>query len=249
LYARKLLLYKVPWENLPASGFAGEITLSDAGEIELLKNNGTQIELYNMQGGEFTASGEILYISSGSGCCAGNGPGQQYEIDGIRAFDTQNWREITRSNNRSCNCSAPRYFDFAYLGCDGAGSWSPQGLTIWDLDDGRAPNIRGQLHVLLFKYRLTGANRQVMTHFTNRIHMNSNIGSDGILPSNFPYQSDEALPGTSGKPFKTVPHAINYYPIWNGTHLVLKPGDYPTGGITLNKRMLITSEGGAATIK
>jgi hypothetical protein len=25
----------------------------------------------------------------------------------------------------------------------------PEGLTLWDLDDGRAPNIHGQLHVLL----------------------------------------------------------------------------------------------------
>ncbi len=248
LYPRKLLLYNIPWNILPQSGYLGQITLTDGGSQELLKGDGGQMELYNMQGGEFTPSGELLYISSGSGCCEGKGPGQQYEIDGIRAFETQTWREIARSNNRQCNCSAPRYFDFAYLGCDGAASWSPQGLTIWDLDNGRAPNISGQLHVMLFKFRAFGENRQVMTHFTNRVHIDQVNGIDATLPNNL---GDDSLPGTSLKPFKTFSHAINNYPIWNGAQAVLRSGyhNLPNGGITLNKRMLITSLGGTAIIR
>ncbi len=245
LYPRNLLLYNIPWEILSQSEYFGEIELGDKGTTELLKENGGQIELYNMQGGEFTPSGETLYISSGSGCCSGIGAGQQYEIDGIRAFNTLTWKEIERSNNRKCNCSAPKYFDFAYLGCDGAGSWSPQGLTIWDLDNGRAPNIRGQLHVMLFKYRVFGENRQVMMHYTNRLYVDARNGIDQPLGG----IGDDALPGTSSIPFKTLTHTINYYPIWNGTQITLRSGEYPTGPITINKRVLITSTGGAATIK
>ncbi|MBK6930616.1 MAG: hypothetical protein IPH12_06970 [Saprospirales bacterium] len=256
LYARKLLRYEIPWQSLPLSGYIGKISLISKDAVEMLSEAGSQIELYNMQGGEFTPSGEILYISSGSGCCFGKGHGQQYFIDGLRTFDTQTWKEIKRSKNHNCD-SCPsnlnEYFDYYYpLGCNGAGAWSPEGLTIWDLDNGISPNVRGKLHVLLFKFHKTGDNRQVFEHFSNQIYFNEGSGIDQSLPLSdiVVIVGDDALPGTYSKPFKTFAYGMNYLPVWNGAHLILEKGNYSVPApYTINRRLLITSQGGAATIK
>lgn len=261
LYPRTLLRYSIPWNLLPSSGYVGEIALTYSGFVELLSGNGGQMELYNMQGGEFTPSGELLYIVCGSGCCEGNGAGQQYALDGLYVFDTQTWRAIKRSFNHSPrypNTSLPRYFDYYYpLGCGGgncsdggeAASWSPEGLTIWDLDNGRAPNITGQLHVLLFKYRVFGENREVFEHFGNRLYVDPGNGVDQIL---FPCvhqgpTDDSPLRGGLLRPFKTLGYACSGYPVWDGAEIVLKAGSYPETGV-FSKRVRITSRGGAAII-
>lgn len=253
--ARTLLRYIVPWESLQPNGYQGEISLTSANSVELLSEAGTQTELYNMQGGEFTPSGETLYISSGSGCCFGEGHGQQYLIDGIRAFDTKSWHEIKKSKNHNCTiCPSEQneYFDYWYpLGCDGAGSWSPEGLTVWDLESGTG-NVRGSLHILLFKFRATGANRQVFEHFSNQVYFDEVNGTDPSSPlSNIVGSAgDDALPGAYSKPFKTLDHGLNYLPVWDGAHLILRKGNYPVpASFIINKRVLISSEGGVAIIK
>jgi len=248
LYPRLLLLYSIPWDTFPSSGYIGEIALTYIGSEELLTGDGGQMELYNMQGGEFTDSGELLYIVCGSGCCAGNGAGQQYALDGLYVFDTQTWRAIKRSYNhdgRFPHTNLPKYFDYYYpLGCDGAGSWSPEGLTIWDLDNGRAPNITGQLHVLLFKFRVFGENREVFEHFGGRLYVDPVNGIDQPLPANF---GDDPLPGGLLTPYRTFGYSFSGYPVWDGAEIVLKAGSYPETG-TFSKRVRITSQGGAAIV-
>jgi len=260
-YPRVLLHYSIPWDTFPSSGYIGEIALMSLGSEEFLNEGGDKMELYNMQGGEFTDSGELLYIVCGSGCCDGNGAGQQYALDGLHVFDTQTWREVKRSFNHSPrypNTNLPRYFDYYYpLGCGGgnckdggeAASWSPEGLTIWDLDNGRAPNITGQLHVLLFKFRATGDNREVFEHFGGRLYVDPGNGVDQIL---FPcvdpsLTDDDPLRGGLLRPFKTFGYAYNGYPAWDGAEIVLKAGSYSETGV-FSTRVRITSQGGAAIV-
>ncbi len=251
LYARTLLRYSIPWNTFPASGYIGQIAITPttAPPIDLLAANGRLIELYNMQGGEFSPSGELLYICSGSGCCESNGPGQEYEFDGINAFDTQTWRTSARSSNHSGRfplTTPPKYFDFYYpLGCDGAGSWSPEGFTIWSLG-GRAPGINGQLHVLLYKYRATGDNRQVFEHFTNGIYVDPVNGLDQPIATN-PGDDDE-VPGGPLAPFKTFKFAYNGYPAWDGSVIVLEGGRYSATG-KYTTRIRITSERAPAMLR
>ncbi len=81
-----------------------------------------------VQGGEITPSGELLYLVA----------------NGIQVIDlATGQRLIESSNGRGVFNFAfdPRSWPFAHE--------EPEGLTIWDLDDGRAPHIGGQLHVLL----------------------------------------------------------------------------------------------------
>ena len=260
LYRRELLRYGIPLDLLPLSGYR-EIPLTPMGiPLEFRGENGEFLELYNMQGGEFTPSGELLYISAGSGCCyrtwfrLGGGVGQQWAVDGIHVFDTRTWREVARSNNNQCvgdiHCpkGLPRYFDYFYeLNCVGSGSWSPEGLTIWDLDDGRAQNISGQLHVLVYKFRKTGANREVFEHFGGRLYVDPVTGVDDSLPASL---WDNPLPGGPLTSLKTFGYAYNYYPAWDGSQVLLRAGVYPeTGTFGRNgARVLVTSQGGTAIL-
>ncbi len=237
-YPRTLLRYRIPWESLPRSGYKGAIELKYvfSPTIELLTRDGQQHELYNMQGGEFTPGGDLLYICAGSGCCEGHGHGQEFQYDGLHVFDALSWKEVIRSFNHSPRFpfAGPVYFDYFYpLGCGGgnclvggeAASWSPEGLTIWDLNDGRAPGITGQLHVLLYKYRVAGANREVFEHFGQQINVDKTLGIDKLLlpcVDQLPAPDDDPLPGDISKPFKTVKFAVNSYPAWYGAQIAIK---------------------------
>ncbi len=271
LYPRRLMAYVIDWNRVPTSGPAQRLSTSTPSPKELLGPSGESMELYNMQGGEFSPDGEVLYIVSGSGCCEGNGHGQQYYFDGLHVFDagTQDyggWREIKRSYNHSSRFpygGLSKYFDFFYpLGCGGtncgnggeAASWSPEGLTVWDLDDGRACSaadkcITGQLHVLVFKYRVFGHNRQMFEHFSGRLYVSSVNGSDDIrFPCVDAGMTDgEPFRGSVQAPFRTLRYACDGYPAWEGAEVVLQAGSYPES-VTLTRKIRLTSRGGAATV-
>jgi hypothetical protein len=250
-YPRMLLHYRIPWDSLPITGYKGLISLTYLNDSIVLQSGNNQLlELYNMQGGEFTPSGELLYVSCGGACCFGYGAGQQYEHDGVYVFDTRTWTVIKRSTNHLGRQYS--YFDYYYWwGCDGAGpikdgSWSPEGLTIWDRDDGRSPNIRGQLHVLGFHSILkTGDNEAIFEHYGNRLHINP---FTGVTPPTFSW-SDQALPGDSLKPFKTFNDAYNWYPAWGGSEIVFQGGlYYPTVVGTFSRPVRLTSQGGTTVL-
>ena len=238
--------YNVDWEDLitPDNNHSA---MAYAGSYPLQNENGVPLQLFHMQGGEFTPSGELLYVVCGSAGCDALGwfgptfgPGEPLPSDGIHVFETLNWREIKRSTNSE---GGNTHFNYNFNNgctCFNTGSQTPEGLTIWDLNDGSAPEISGQLHVLKDHYNEVCDDAVTMQHFGSNIYVNKDTGVNP--PSN-------PLTGTRGKPFKAFSDAINFYPIWNGVNLLLKAGEYPTGPIVLNKRMQITSEGGAATIK
>jgi hypothetical protein len=84
-------------------------------------------DLKGVQGGAFTPDGRRLYV----------------QANGIHVFDTgtvDNYRRIARSTNGS------GAFNYEYHTGDHE---EPEGLTYWDLNDGRAPHIRGVLHALM----------------------------------------------------------------------------------------------------
>ena len=80
------------------------------------------------QGGEVSPSGELLYLVA----------------DGIHVIDLTTGQRLIESSN------GYGIFNFAFTLSEWPNPYTePEGLTLWDLDDGRAPNIRGQLHVLI----------------------------------------------------------------------------------------------------
>ncbi len=114
----------------------------------------------NMQGGCFTSDGKYLYVSAGL-------PQKNLSTDGITVFETTNWKVVKRSINLSRNPSAQGCFHFDF----NTGSWynpwgaEPEGLDIWDADDGRTPHVSGQLHVLLDDHSFWKTNDVSLVHY------------------------------------------------------------------------------------
>lgn len=108
--------------------------------------------LHNMQGGEFTEDGKLLYVSCGLFDCFGSSSTRSYPSDGIHVFETGTWTKIQRSTNperKEDGC-----FNFWFDNQDFLNQCyqeEPEGLTIWDMDKvpNHHPGLKGQLHVLV----------------------------------------------------------------------------------------------------
>jgi hypothetical protein len=116
---------------------------------------GDVLFLRNIQGGEFHPEHKLLAINCGVSWT-------ELPTDGIHVFGTQNWREVTRSTNPERGEWGP----FNYAFDNGATAPDePQGLTWWDLDGGSAPNVRGQLHVLVYSWGAFTTNKVTLMHY------------------------------------------------------------------------------------
>jgi hypothetical protein len=107
----------------------------------------------------------------------------------------------------------------------------PEGITIWDLDDGRAPHIRGQLHVIMLDNDAATDDDLYFKHYSHTIHV------DGS------YSGEEE--GTPTKPFNTVGEAHDY--AWDGAQIKIQAGSYPET-LMFSKRLTILAAGGTVTI-
>jgi hypothetical protein len=157
--ASSVFKYKIIWQNVINPVKHDALKLVKAHPI---KNASSQsVTFRNMQGGEFSPSGDLLYINCG--LVYGSNP-----EDGIHVlkFDGNSWNEIQRSTNRrdfpfSTNC-----FDYEFDN-DPAFGDEPEGLTIWDLDNRNVPFAKGQLHVLLDHHNFFSSNKTTLKHFKN----------------------------------------------------------------------------------
>ena len=201
-----------------------------------------------MQGGEFTSTGEMLYLVSGRGACLEwlGIPGAEWTPqDGIHAIRTDTWKEEAQSVKNSLTSNHFSYnYDPTCIICDilgvpvGGGTDTPEGLTIWNLDDGSAPGIRGSLHVLLDRYMYGGTNcddRVAFHHYSSKVY----VDIDAVSGVN--------RPGTLTNQFTSVMDAHDYYPIWDGAVMSISEGVYDDTGV-LNKRIKLQSRIGTVLI-
>jgi hypothetical protein len=100
---------------------APRVRVTYRGSVRLYDAAGSPLSLQRIQGGKFSASGK-LYLA------------QDVQGGGIVVVDVYNGRLQTR---------IPVQFDPA------GENEELEGLDIWDLEDGRAPGIRGHVHVIL----------------------------------------------------------------------------------------------------
>ncbi|MFN8303422.1 MAG: hypothetical protein U0U46_13095 [Saprospiraceae bacterium] len=259
-HAWGIVKYKINWDSLIGSpGNHDACTYIDSFPFQ--DSNGSPMQLFHMQGGEFTPSGELLYLVCGSAGCDALGPiwdtfgpGEPMPSDGIHVFETINWKELTRSVNSSdsstnfsyvfdndCTCYVPIPLPPLFIPVPVPfGSQTPEGLTIWDLEDGSAPYISGQLHVIKDHYNTAFCDDAItMQHYSEKIYIDKN---------NLDYDSlSIALKGTKEKPFRTVAEAYNYYPIWDGAQMIIISGSYPEP-VFFNRRVRITSQNGIVTL-
>lgn len=198
--------YAVDWEKLRTSG---TLILNPLPSITILDESGNVLRLNGPQGGVISPSGELLYLVAD---------------DGIHVFDLSTRKRIQRSRNGSGHFNYEFNPDFPYRE-------EPEGITIWDLDNGRAPGIRGQLHVLLLDNDWPDVDDVYMKHYTHTICVDRNYIGEGL--------------GTPSKPFNTVREANNI--AWDGAQIKIRSGSY-SEALTISKRIRVLTESGTVTI-
>lgn len=202
--------YHLDWKTLARNG---TMSLQYVGEFQILDEYGVPF-LEVGQGAVFSDSGDLLYFN--------NGYYKEYDShkDGISVFDMQTKRRIAHSTRDSAE---PFWYGYdpGFTTAE-----EPEGLTIWDLDDGRAPNILGQLHVLILDNDVHSDDVYIR-HYTNTIYVDSKYSGEEL--------------GDPTKPFNTVGEALAM--AWNGSRISIKAGAYPES-ITFSKRIQVLAEGG-----
>jgi len=131
-----VLRFMVHWETLRRDR---KLNLGSLSPILLQDEFGKQVFIDTPQGGAISPVWNLLYLVAGYS--EGSHPSW-----GINVFDLRTGRRIGRSQNGE----GPFNYEFH----PGWSSYEakyeePEGMTIWDLDDGRAPGITGKLHVLM----------------------------------------------------------------------------------------------------
>ena len=205
--------YGIDWTTLRDQN---RLILQGGTHITLLNDRGAPVEILNQQGGAISPSGELFYLVAGDET-------DLHDSHGLHVFDLATRRLVQRSSRTQ------EPFVFGWIPglpeCE-----EPEGLTIWDLDDGRAPGIRGQLHVLLLDND-PFHDEVYLKHYANTIYVDRT------------YTGTEA--GTVWRPFRTLATAYNFS--WDGARIRIRGGSYPET-LTLSKRVMVEAYGGTATV-
>lgn len=222
-----LTSYTFNWSLFQSSG---AIELTPRPSEAMRDEQGLLLDLTTMQGGEFSPNDGLLYLVSGfysdSNALA--------DREGIHVMEKRTtpqgvieWRRISHSTRGF------GHFDYYYNPGTFTGAEEPEGLTIWDLDDGRAPNIRGQLHATVLTNQLDAGNID-FKHYTSVIRVTPNAGCAPGFPQ-----------GAPTCPFPSVAAAAGL--AWNESELRISAGSYP-GPVTISRRVRLTAEAGLVRI-
>lgn len=215
---RGLRVYSVDWNALQ---FNQQVSITFDRTILLLDESGAPLGIRNVQGGEFAPGEQLLYISSGDSL----DDNSDADRGGIHVFDTATFRRVRHSGRGVAGEIFDFYFDPGFDTYE-----EPQGLTLWDLDDGRAPGIRGQLHAIVRD------NDDIhddvdLKHYTRALSVDS--------------QWAGCQSGTPACPFQSIPAALSS--AWDGAEIRIRGGTYPNP-ITVASRLRFSSENGIARI-
>lgn len=215
-----LRYYAFEWELLRTGGDARMQFFQEVHPIDEL---GRCLEMVTMQGGEYSPDGSLLYLVCGF---YDDDDGLE-EREGVHVLDALTFRRVQHSTRG--------YGHFDYYYDPGFPTYEePEGLTIWDLDDGRAPGILGQLHVLVSDndFDLGDSGDVDFKHYTHVIRADRSAGAS-------------CQTGSIACPFHTIAAAINL--AWPGAEVRTRSGRYP-GNTTITKRIRMTAEGGVVRI-
>ena len=162
------------------------LVLTPTNELVIVDQDGAPANIsWWIQGGKFTPSGDMLYLSTGAG---------------IAVFDCS-----SRTNavfvKLSCNGDKtecfPEHFVFQF-DPDWPVSQEPEGLAIWDVDDMNAPGIKGQLHVLLLDNEV-GDDNVWIWNYTQTLYVDrASISGDGTPQYPYPTVTGAAVNAWAG---------------------------------------------------
>ncbi|MCA9759651.1 MAG: hypothetical protein KDA27_27895 [Candidatus Eisenbacteria bacterium] len=212
-HASSIFKYSVDWDRLVNQH---DLVLTEMGEIPIYDESGQNLlDLVTMQGGEFAPGSKLLYLLSGFHDDDAN----ERVSEGIHVMDTTTWRRVAHSTN-----------GYGYFNYDYSSVWDgePEGLTVWDLDNGLAPNVSGQLHVFMLDNEIF--DDVTLYHYTNV------------------WRVDRSSPCSQGEPtcaFRTVTAAHNV--IFPRSEMRIQAGTY-LENLALSKPMRVTAKGGLVRI-
>ncbi len=224
--------YTLNWPLFAESGIV-ELGEGRPHEIPFFDENGDVLPIPDTQGGCFSESGNLLFVS------AGKYDGHSAN-DGISIFDTRTGRMIEHSTN------GYGYFNYEFY--PGSPKYEePEGLTIWDLDQkstDETGGAYGQLHVILLDVDPALHDDVYISHYSNTIHVDASNNGD---------RKD----GTLEFPYNDLIGALSI--AWNGSRILVKGGAYPQldngvidhhiqisangGEVNIGNRILISSKG------
>lgn len=236
-HTTSLIVYNVDWLNLCIQG---QLVITFAQEIPLTNEQGGPLDLATMQGGEFAPGDHLLYLVSGF---YDDDDGLE-ELEGIHVIETAGWQRVAHSTRG--------YGHFDYYYDPGFPTYEePEGLTIWDLDDGSAPGITGQLHVIVSDNDAESGDVD-FKHYTNIIRVVANGACayaaccTPVAPPGCPTPFNETCEfGVAECPFRTIQSALNA--AWKGAEIRIGPATYAET-MTISKRVRLTSAGGTVRI-
>ncbi|MDX2131565.1 MAG: hypothetical protein SFY69_05910 [Planctomycetota bacterium] len=215
---RGLHFFTLDWNQLHNADSASSLTFTHM--QQLTDESGNRLEMVTMQGGEYAPGDNLLYLVSGFY----DDSGGREEREGIHVIDTSTWQRVEHSTRGF------GHFDFYYD--PGFPTYEePEGLTIWDLDDGRSPGVRGQLHVFVSDNDADAGDID-FKHYSYIIRADRNSGVS-------------CQTGSPSCPFHTVQAAVAL--AWNGAEVRARAGAY-SGPLTISKRIRVSAEGGVVRI-
>lgn len=226
-HASSLTAYFVDWPHFVSTGVILITPLTTQG---MYNESNQPLDLVTMQGGEFGPGG-LLYLSSGF-YSDSNSLADREGIHIMRKLvgsqGTIQWDRIAHSTRGTGG-----HFDYYYNPGTVTGAEEPEGLTIWDLDDGRAPGIRGQLHATVLTNQLDAGNID-FKHYSYII----NVNAAGTCQSGL-------VRGAPTCPHTTVTAAVAN--AWDGSEIDIQAGAY-SGPLTVSTRTTLRAIGGTVRI-
>lgn len=215
--------YQVDWARLYTHG---ELDLTLVESIQVKSETGFARPLFHVQGGAVTPSGKVLYI----GC--GYTKNRQASW-GLHAIEITGDRG---KNGWTLRQSADGHGLFNFSIYDDPADSEMEGITIWDLDDGRAQGIRGQLHALVLDNDTFNDDDISIRHYGGSVYVDSHEASGN---------------GKVDDPYPTVGEANNLVSDpddpWNGAVLRIDGGNYPES-ITFDTQVEVVAPGTDANI-
>jgi hypothetical protein len=221
--------YTLQWDALDATG---AVDVNSIGSLVFSDEAGGGLALKSTQGGVFSESGRLLYVVCGY-------MDYWHPSYGINVFDTATWRRVAHSERQRGHfkCEFHPTCDFPNYICQEA-----EGITIWDLDDGRAPNISGQLHVFVLENDEATKDDVWFKHYTHTINVDSAYSGLRALfttPSIYKHDLDNGvIPGAIKAAF-----AMHGLPLTESATVIKKDDEWLIVDEGFFKRFIVREEG------
>ncbi len=210
--------YHVNWETLADP--VPHLVLEPLPPLKPYDVAGNPMELRDVQGGVLSPSGQTLFLVS--------------DEDGIFVFRIHEDRlELLEQSCNAAPSSSCRFsfkFDNTSWNFDSL-AHEPEGIDFWDLNDGRAPGVRGELHVTMIDVEVDQDDLWIK-HYTASQWVDSAATTTGS--------------GTIAAPYRSLDDALRH--AWPGSGIRLRGGRSYPSALPMTVPLLLESWAGSVRV-